>query len=37
MDIPKFSKEEAGYDRVRDRLWVWINVEMNEDRSVTQR
>lgn len=33
MDLAKFDRSEAGYSRLRDRLFVWLNVERPE-RSV---
>jgi hypothetical protein len=36
MSIPKFGKDKAGYDRMRDRLGVWLQEEINQERSVTQ-
>jgi hypothetical protein len=36
MSIPKFGKDKSGYDRMRDRLGVWFQDEINQERSVTQ-
>jgi len=34
MDLVKFGKDGAGYERVKDRLRFWLTTEKRSDRFV---